>query len=796
MPIADERDVEIEALRERLSRLSEASLRINESLNLDRVLQGVLDSACALTGALYGVILLLDEEQQVQDCLTSGLTSEQVAQLWEMEDGKRLFQRISGLSHAVRVRDFQAFIRELGLPSFQSPVQVSTPLPFLIAPITYLGNLTGVIYLGDKASGQEFTSDDEETIVMFASQSALVIENARLYRDEQRARSDLEALVDTVPVGVLVFEAQTGIPTYVNRETRRISSKLASPEFTPEEVLGILTIRRAGSEEVSLKELPLTTILRDAEMVRAEEIVICVPDGEGVTTLVNATPIRSQDGEVESYVVTLQDMTPLQEVERLRAEFLGTVSHELRAPLSSIKGSAATLAGSWASLDPAELDLFFRIIEQEADRMSSLITDLLDVARIEAGSLSISPVPSKVAMLIDEARGTFRTSGGGKDFRIELPSDLPPVMADRRRIVQVMINLLSNAARYSTDAHLIYVTAETRGTHVAVSVSDQGQGIPADRLPHLFRKFSGAGDNRGDYGLGLAICKGIVDAHGGRIWADSKGPDLGTTLTFTLPVAEEYHPEVQAAGSRVRSPDTNRERPRILVVDDDPHTLRYVRGVLSESGYELSVTADPSDVPRLLHDGQPHLVLLDLMLPGTDGIELMRTVSDLANTPVIFLSAYGQDDVIARAFDTGAADYVVKPFSPTELVARINAAMRRHRSPLSDIEFGKSFVLHDLVIDYAQRRVSVSGTQIELTDTEYRVLVELSTNAGRIMTHEQLVRRVWGHNNSSDSAPVRIIVMRLRSKLGDDAENPIYIFTKRRVGYWMAEADEGTGALA
>ena len=123
MPIADERDLEIEALRERLSRLSEASLRINESLNLDRVLQGVLDSACALTGAVYGVILLLDEEQQVQDCLASGLTSEQAAQLWEMEDGKRLFQRISGLSHAVRVRDFQTFIRELGLPVFQSTVQ-------------------------------------------------------------------------------------------------------------------------------------------------------------------------------------------------------------------------------------------------------------------------------------------------------------------------------------------------------------------------------------------------------------------------------------------------------------------------------------------------------------------------------------------------------------------------------------------------------------------------------------------------------------------------------------------------
>lgn len=789
MLIADDRDLEIAALRERLSRLSEASLRINESLDLDRVLQGVLDSARALTGAQYGVILLFDEYREIQDFLTSGFTSDQAAQLWKTEDGKRIFERIGGFSQAVRIKDFLSYVRELGLPEFHPPMHLSTPLPFLIAPITYLGKLTGVIYLADKESGKEFTPEDEETIVMFASQSALVIVNARLYRDEQRTRSDLEALVDTAPVGVVVFDAQTGIPVYLNRETRRISTGLTSLDMTPEEVLGNLTVRRAGSEEVSLKELPLVTMLKDAEAVRAEEIVLSVADGESVTALINATPIRSQEGEVESFVITMQDMRPLEEMERLRAEFLATVSHELRAPLSSIKGSAATLVASWTSLDPAELDLFFRIIEQEADRMSGLITDLLDVARIESGSLSISPVPVDVGLLIDEARGTYLTSGGNNDIRIELPPDLPLVMADRRRIVQVMINLLSNASRYSPDSQLIQVTVEIRGIHVAISVSDQGRGIPADRLPHLFRKFSSTGDQRGDYGLGLAICKGIVDAHGGRIWAESKGPNLGATFTFTLPIAEDIYTEIQGPGSPSRNPDVNRERPRILVVDDDPQTLRYVRGVLSESGYELSVAADPSDVPRLLNEKQPHLVLLDLMLPGTDGIELMKTVSDLARAPVIFLSAYGQDDVIARAFETGAADYVVKPFSPTELVARINAALRRHNAPISDDVTLEAFKLHDLVIDYAQRRVTVSGKPVNLTDTEYRVLAELSTNAGRIMTHEQLVRRVWGHGTAGGSAPVRVIVMRLRSKLGDDANSPTYIFTKRRVGYWMAESE-------
>ena len=790
MPIADERDLEIESLRERLSRLSEASLRINESLDLDRVLQGVLDSARALTGARYGVILLFDEHEQIQNFLTSGFTSDQAAQLWKTQDGKRIFEGIGGFSQAVRVKDLQSYVRELGFPEFQPPVHFSTPLPFLIAPITYLGKLTGVIYLAGKESGQEFTPEDEETIVMFASQSALVIVNARLYRDEQRARSDLEALVDTAPVGVVVFDAQTGVPVYVNRETRRISTELTSLDMTPEEVLGDLTVRRAGSEDVSLRELSLSTMLRDAEAVRAEEIVISVPDGESVTALINATPIRSQGGEVESFVITIQDMSPLEEMERLRTDFLATVSHELRAPLSSIKGSAATLAESWASLDPAELDQFFRIIEQEADRMSSLITDLLDVARIETGSFSISPAPVGVAVLIDEARNTYLTAGGSENIRIELPPDLPLVMADRRRMVQVIINLLSNAARYSPDSQLIRVTAEHQGVYVAISVSDQGRGIPADRLPHLFQKFSSSNDQRSDYGLGLAICKGIVDAHGGRIWAESRGPGLGATFTFILPIAEESHTEFQGVGSPRRGIVANRERGRILVVDDDPQTLRYVRGVLSESGYELSVAADPSDVPRLLSEQQPHLVLMDLMLPGTDGIELMKTVSELANVPVIFLSAYGQDEVIARAFETGAADYVVKPFSPTELVARINAALRKHGASSSAGVTGGRFTLRDLVVDYSQRQVTVSGSPVELTDTEYRVLFELTNNAGRIMTHEQLVRRVWGHNPSGGSAPARVIVMRLRSKLGDDAVNPRYIFTRRGVGYWMAESPE------
>ena len=317
-------------------------------------------------------------------------------------------------------------------------------------------------------------------------------------------------------------------------------------------------------------------------------------------------------------------MTPLEELERLRAEFLGMVSHELRAPLTSIKGSAATLIGSGSSLDPAETLQFHRIIEEQADHMQGLVTDLLDVARIEAGALSVSPEPTEAAILVDRARSTFLSGGGRDNIQIDLPPDLPRVMADRRRVVQVLGNLLSNAAMHSPEPSAIRVTAAQEGVHVEVTVADDGVGISAERLPYLFRKFSRReGDDGGrglvGSGLGLAICKGIVEAHGGRIWAESDGPGLGARFTFTIPAVEEA-PHVALCGDRARTPARSRRagrnRIRVLAVDDDPQTLRYVRDALSEAGYVPVVTGDPDAVGRLMEEEKPHLVLLDLMLRG------------------------------------------------------------------------------------------------------------------------------------------------------------------------------------
>ena len=173
------------------------------------------------------------------------------------------------------------------------------------------------------------------------------------------------------------------------------------------------------------------------------------------------------------------------------------------------------------------------------------------------------------------------------------------------------------------------------------------------------------------------------------------------------------------------------------------------------------------------------------MLPGSDGIELMNDIRKTADVPVIFLSVYGQDETVARALDMGALDYVVKPFSPTELAARIRAALRKRLDPFQGEPSGP-YGVGGLGIDYALRRVTVGGEPVELTATEYAVLYELAVHAPRTLTHAVLLQQVWGPERVGEAWLVRNVVKRLRRKLGDDADDPRYILTEPRVGYRMA----------
>ena len=460
---------------DRLSRLSEASLRINESLDFDTALHAVMDSARSLTHAPFASIITLDDFGQVENHLVLGFEPGYLERLWQAPQGQKFFKYLNALPGPLRVGPLEEFTKSIGLEEFRSPVALTA---FMAVPILHQGVRSGHIYVGSGEPGRQFGREDEETLVMFASHAALVIANARRHREEQRARAELDTLVDTSPVGVVVLDARTGAAVSFNREARRIVDGLRDTGQTPEDLLEVMTIRRADGGEFSLQKFPLARVLGDTETVRAEEIVMGVPDGRSVTVLLNATPIHSGDGQLESVMVTMQDMSDVEESERLRAEFLAMVSHELRMPLTSIRGAATTLLDAAQDLDPAEMRQFHRIIVDRADHMRELIGELLDVARIKTGMLPVDPEPVEMAMLVDRARNAFTSAGGENVLAFDIEPDLPLVMADRGRIVQVIGNLLSNAARHSPPDSVIRVSAASAGSHVEVSVTDQGGGYP------------------------------------------------------------------------------------------------------------------------------------------------------------------------------------------------------------------------------------------------------------------------------------------------------------------------------
>ena len=765
---ADKTRQELEALCERLRFLNGCLLRIGSGLDLDVVLQEAADGARFLVGARYGIIVTTDDAGMPQTFTASGLTVEEMRQLQAWEQGVRLFAHLRELGRPIRLTDWPGYVRSIGL----SPHAVLGKC-FMSVPMGSRGRQFGHFFLADKNDGTAFGDSCEETLTMFAGQVSNAIANARTHSSEQRVRAELEGVLDTAPTGLIVFRRRGEGPPLINLEARRLMARLADGERSAEDILEALDAQHPDGRVIDRDDLLL------GETQWAEEIRLSMPDGRSIEVLANAGPLRTAAGEIVSATVALQDLEPVRRRERMYHDFLAMVSHELRTPLSAVIGSASTLLDDATGPDRAEMRDFLRVIVEQAGRMRALTGDLLDVGRIRSGTLSVAAKRSDVRALIERAKAAFTNGGAPRTLRLDLPPDLPPVMADPGRIGQVLGNLLSNAARHAPEGSTIRIVAVHEDPYVAVSVCDEGAGFTAQQARLLFReKASAANGHAGGAGIGLVICKGLVEAHGGRIRAESPGPGRGATFTFTVPVAGTG--DEPAGGA---APPAAERPARILVVDDDPDALRFLRDTLRQAGFEAFVTGDHADIPRLLRRDKPELVLLDLSLPGADGIDLLQGLPGLADLPVIIVSGYGREETVAKALDAGAEDYVVKPCSAGELAARVRAALRRRRPPAE-------FVLGELAIDYDRRRVSVAGRAVELSATEYEVLSVLSRAAGKTVTYADLLRRVWKRSEAADSSLVRMQVKGLRGKLGDDAENPTWIFNQRGVGYRMPSPGE------
>ena len=347
------------------------------------------------------------------------------------------------------------------------------------------------------------------------------------------------------------------------------------------------------------------------------------------------------------------------------------------------------------------------------------------------------------------------------------------------------------------------------GDRVIVRVVDRGPGIPPAQLERVFEPFYRAGTSAGGHrgsGLGLAIARGFTDANAGSLHVESL-PGQGATFVFELPLdepgedagsdvrersdgaaSEPQEPHVtgarpEAGRVNAEAPAAPAKPPRVLVVDDEPQIVRALKVVLREAGFEAVAAETASQALDLAAVHRPDAAIVDLVLPDGDGVEVTRTLREWSAMPILVLSAVGEEEQKVRALEAGADDYITKPFGARELVARLQAALRR----TTPTEEQPTIVVEGLEIDLAARVVRRDSEPVHLTPIEFELLRALVRNRGRLMTHRALLTEVWGPQYVEDVQPLRTHIARLRAKIEPEgAAGPRYIVTDPGVGYRFA----------
>ncbi len=400
-----------------------------------------------------------------------------------------------------------------------------------------------------------------------------------------------------------------------------------------------------------------------------------------------------------------------EEADAAKSAFLSTVSHELRTPLTSVLGFAKIIKKRLDErifpLVPTDdrkvvqtiqqVDENLKVVVSEGERLTKLIDDVLDLAKIEAGKLEWHMEAVTVADILDRATAATASLLEHKGLTLvkEVAPGLPAVTGDRDRLIQVVINLISNAVKF-TDVGSVTCRADRRGSEIVVSVIDTGLGISDDDQPKVFERFKQVGDTLTDKpkgtGLGLPICREIVEHHGGRVWVDST-LGKGSTFSFSLPIG--VSPLATVGGTPVElaslirqlrdrvivtAPRTSDRKARILVVDDEANIRELLTQEFSEAGYQVSVAANGREAIAEVRRNRPDLVVLDVMMPEMNGFDVAAILKNdpfTADIPIVILSIVQDRD---RGFRVGVDRYLTKPIDTDLLFREVGALLEQKKS--------------------------------------------------------------------------------------------------------------------
>jgi PAS domain S-box-containing protein len=594
-------------------------------------------------------------------------------------------------------------IRELGLTSYMS------------VPLQAHGRTLGVLTFVSAESRRRYGSEDLRFAETIGTRAALAVQNARAFDEIRRLAQDLRAtkerlqlVVDAAPTALLAVDSRGRI-ALVNALTERLFG------YTREELIGESVERlvparfRAGhpAYRADFLAAPQSRAMgagRDLHGVRK--------DGAEVPIEIGLNPIEI-DGEI-LVLSSIVDITERKHAEEERArlleaerrareqadagnrakdEFLAVVSHELRTPLTAIMGYVWMLR--MHVLDQEQHANALAIVDRNARALQQMIDDVLDVSRIIAGKLRLNVQPVNAPDILAEAVTTVMPAGDAKGVRIHTLVDpgVPPLSGDPDRLQQVVWNLLSNAVKFTPRGGRVQLRLERVNSHIEIVVSDTGQGIEPEFLPHVFERFRQA-DGRmsrahGGLGLGLAIVRQIVELHGGTVSAASDGAGTGATFRVRLPLMI-VHPDPSMENVRIhprlepRSPagigrwPARLDRIRILAVDDEEDARDLIRAVLEAAGAEVITAASGRQALDSLEGQVPHVLIADLGMPEMDGLELIQTIRrsgppPARHVPAIALTAYARSQDRVSSLASGFQLHLSKPVDPSELLAAVAA---------------------------------------------------------------------------------------------------------------------------
>jgi len=490
----------------------------------------------------------------------------------------------------------------------------------------------------------------------------------------------LETVMQALPVGVAIVDERGGT-IRSNAEYDQIWGNPRPPTRSVDDYDAYKACWGNTGQPVQPHEWASALALQTGKLVANQLLQIQRFDGTQTYVLNSAAPIRDAYDNIVGSAVVIQDITELKQAEmalrdadQRKDEFLAMLAHELRNPLAPIRNAAHVLGR--LGLDNPQLRWAQDMITQQVAHLSHMVDDLLDVSRIARGKINLRIERLDLADLVRLARDGVEEemAAKGHRFEVHLPEARVKLDGDPVRLVQVLQNLLTNAAKYTADGGHIELSAKPDAGEVMIEVRDNGMGIAPDLLPDIFDLFR-QGErtldrSQGGLGIGLTLVRKLVEMHGGRVEAHSAGPGLGATFSVHLPLPPAQESERSAAP--VKDVKRTAAGLRVLVVDDDPPVAESMCILLELEGHEVRCVLSGDAALELLKTFRPEVVLLDIGLPGQDGYTVARRIRDQPegnNIRLVAVSGYGHEEAIVRSREAGFDSHLVKPVEPASLLA-------------------------------------------------------------------------------------------------------------------------------